>query len=494
MPARRSSWTGTGGGAVVVVIWCVSWVRAGGAAGRGRGRPPGSLLAGALPGELLDGRGVGLVDEARAGEDRLAAADGVRVGLVELQEHDRQVPLEVLLLVDGEQDVAALDVLEERRAEVERRQLRIRARTLDRRLGGGRDVRVQRDDGVERLVGLELGLDLGLGRGDVGRALDLEVGHGAAEALLDTVAALLQADVVLLVDDAEHLLGARVLELGARRLAGDRLRLADVGDRAELLEVLGARVQRDDRDAGGLGLGQRALDRIDVGNRDREAVDLLRDGGVDELGLLLRVVVRRAPDQLDALVLGRLLGALLDDRPERPLVAVGDHGERQPAALGQVDLLTGPAAARGGGAAVVGGVVVVVVAAAAARGDERAEHQQRSQQAANQALHVWVTSLLGAQVDRNSMLLRTSSAGPPSAGGSGPVMATSCSSTSQRSYPASTRRRTTSSIPASPSPSGRNRPSCVAWTSVSSPRPTLPASGAFTSLRWTWPMRSACWR
>ena len=73
---------------------------------------------------------------------------------------------------------------------------------------------------VVGLVGLELGLDLRLGRGDVRRALDLQVGHVAAEALLDAVAALLEADVVLLVDDAEHLLGA--LGLKRRRRPGPR--------------------------------------------------------------------------------------------------------------------------------------------------------------------------------------------------------------------------------------------------------------------------------
>jgi hypothetical protein len=69
-------------------------------------------------------------------------------------------------------------------------------------------------------------------------------------------------------------------------------------------------------------------------------------GRVDELRLLLRVVVGRAPDELDALVLRRLLGALLDDGPERPLVAVRDHREREPAALGLADRRRATAAAR----------------------------------------------------------------------------------------------------------------------------------------------------
>ncbi len=60
----------------------------------------------------------------------------------------------------------------------------------------------------------------------------------AAEALLDAVAALVEADVALLVDDAQDLLGALLLEARARACAGDRLVLADVGDRAERLELV----------------------------------------------------------------------------------------------------------------------------------------------------------------------------------------------------------------------------------------------------------------
>ena len=58
-------------------------------------------------------------DDARAGEDRLAAADGVQVLRVELQHHDRQVALLVLLLVDGEGDLAVLDALDDVGVEVE---------------------------------------------------------------------------------------------------------------------------------------------------------------------------------------------------------------------------------------------------------------------------------------------------------------------------------------------------------------------------------------
>src|SRR3954449_11190088 len=69
-------------------------------------------LAGSLPRELLDCGRVALVNEARPGQYGLTAANRIRVLLEELQEHDRQVALQILLLVDGEHDAAALDVLD----------------------------------------------------------------------------------------------------------------------------------------------------------------------------------------------------------------------------------------------------------------------------------------------------------------------------------------------------------------------------------------------
>src|SRR4051794_20937878 len=87
MLASRSSLTGMGGGAAVVgagpgaielMLITLSSSGAGRPAPRGAGRA-GTLLAGALTGQLLDGRRVGLLDEPGAREDRLAAADGVGV-------------------------------------------------------------------------------------------------------------------------------------------------------------------------------------------------------------------------------------------------------------------------------------------------------------------------------------------------------------------------------------------------------------------------------
>src|SRR4051812_37928452 len=101
--ARRSSPAGWGGGGAtagagvpdvamsVLRITSLSSVWERWAAGRGRRPAARAPLAGALTGELLDGRGVGLLDEPGAREDRLAAADGIRVVLEQLQEHDGQV-------------------------------------------------------------------------------------------------------------------------------------------------------------------------------------------------------------------------------------------------------------------------------------------------------------------------------------------------------------------------------------------------------------------
>src|SRR5215217_4755719 len=436
---------------------------------------PRSLLR-----QLRDRVGVVLGDVAWAGEHGLAAADRVRVGLVQRQEDHRQVALQVLLLVDGELDLARLDRLHDVAAEIERGDLGVRAGALDRVARGDRDVRVEREDCVDRLVRLQLGLDLGQRGLDVVDALDLDV-LDRAEALLGAVAALVEADVRLLVDDAEQLLRARLLELLPGALAGDRLGLADVGDRAELLVVLGAGVQRDDRDARGGRLLQRVADRVGVRCGDRDPVDLLGHRGVDQLRLLLRVVGGLRVLHRDAHLLAGVLRALLRDGPERVAAAVRDHGDRDVLALGQVDVvLTGGRSAP----------VVVVVATAGGREQGQPEHHRKRQQAGAQSCHLTTLSLRGAVLARNSMLACTSSTGPLPTGGSSPVIAASCSSTSQRSYPWASSWSSTSAMLASPRPRGRNRPACVAPISVSSPARYRAATSPSTSLRCTWVTRS----
>ena len=92
--------------------------------------------------------------------------------------------------------------------------------------------------------------------------VDLQVLDVAAERRRRRRAALLEADVAGLLDDAERVLHACLVELLAGSLAGDRLALADVGDRAEVLPLVDAGVDRDDRDAGGDGLLDAVLEAV----------------------------------------------------------------------------------------------------------------------------------------------------------------------------------------------------------------------------------------
>src|SRR5258705_9638329 len=89
-------------------------------------------LAGAVGGELLHRTDVGLVDERRTGQGGLATTDRVAVGLVEPKTVNRQVALQIRLLVDGELNVARLDCPDQVLVGVERRHLRRGSGVLDR--------------------------------------------------------------------------------------------------------------------------------------------------------------------------------------------------------------------------------------------------------------------------------------------------------------------------------------------------------------------------
>src|SRR5918998_1125565 len=339
--ARRSSTTDVvGSTAVAWLLIAISLLL--GARGRrpACSRPPAPYSASPLLRQLLDGVGVALVDEARAGQHRQAAADRVGVLVEQRQEHDRQVPLEVLLLVDGELDLAGLDRLNDVAAEVERGHRRLRARAPHSVARGHGDVRVQGQHGCDRVVRLQLRLDLRQRGRDVRHALHLQVLDFAAVALTGSIAALLEADVALLVDDAEQLAVATGLgQLPAGGLAGHRLVLADVCDRAQLSGFRLAGVQCDDRDAGSLRLLERVPDRVRVRRRGSDPVDLLGHRRVDQLGLALRVVLRLAVLDLDPHVLAGLLRAGLGDRPEGVPLSVGDHGDREITSLAEGDVV-----------------------------------------------------------------------------------------------------------------------------------------------------------
>src|SRR5829696_582086 len=214
--------------------------------GRGTGAPPAAGSAGAGLRQVGDLGRVVLGHEARAGQHRPAAADGVEVGLVLGEQHDRQVALLVLLLVDREVDLPAGDRGDHVGVEVEGGQLGAGAGVRDGGHRHRRDARVQRQHAVDRLVRLQLGLDRRLGGLQVG-PVDLEVLH-LAERLLGAGAALLEPDVAGLVDDAEQLGHALALQPLAGALPGDAFVLPHVGDRSEQDRLVLAGVDGDHRD------------------------------------------------------------------------------------------------------------------------------------------------------------------------------------------------------------------------------------------------------
>jgi hypothetical protein len=186
------------------------------------------------------------------------------------------------------------------------------------------------------------------------------------------LATLVEADVALLVDDAEELLGASPGEPLAGGLARKAFRLADMRHGAHVRVGVQAGVQRDHRDAGVDGLLHRRADGLRIRRGDGEPVDLLGDGGLDHLGLLLGVVVGLAVAHRDAEVLARVFGALLGDGPERAAVAVRDDGDGEVAALRHLDVVVG-------GLRVAAPVVTAAVGgrAAACTGKRGDQHQEQ---------------------------------------------------------------------------------------------------------------------
>ena len=157
------------------------------------------------------------------------------------------------------------------------------------------------------------------------------------------------------------LVSPSVLQSGTDRRSGDGLGLADVGDRAELGRLVDPGVDRDDGNAGSDGGLDAVLEPVRVGHRHHDAVDLVGDRGVDQLGLLGRVGVVRVLHR-DAVVVAGTLGTRLDAVPEG--VAGGSVGDDR------VGVVVAVAAATSG--------VVVVLAGAAAPGQDRDGEQQRA--------------------------------------------------------------------------------------------------------------------
>src|SRR5581483_9482288 len=199
--ASRSS-AGAAGGVAVAACWDIT----GAAAGRLSAPPPSPRLARALRRQLDHLRRVRLVHETRSRQHRLAAADGVRVRVVQVEEHDREISLQVLLLVDREQDVPRGDRFQEVGGEVEARDLCRRLHALRRLVRREADLRVESEDRVDRLVRLELRADLVLCRREILHARHLEPRDAAAERLLRAGEPLLEADVALFVNDDQEVL------------------------------------------------------------------------------------------------------------------------------------------------------------------------------------------------------------------------------------------------------------------------------------------------
>src|SRR6185437_3535838 len=291
------------------------WWRAG---NRRAGRLPACWLPGAVGRELADDGDVGLVDEERPGQRRLAADEDVAVHLVEPERVDRLVALQVGLLVDGELEVTGLDLRRDLRVEVERGDLRLAVGVLDRVDGVQRDRCAQREHEVDAGVLLHLRGDRGAHRRQV-RAVDVDLVVLALERGLRAGATGLELHLALELHDAEHVLEAVLSGARAAGLAGQALVRAEVGQRPRLAVLADAGV---DRLLHGGGDGRR------VGQRDRDAVDLAVDGALDERRLLAGVGVGGVLEVDVVLRRGRLR-ALADDVPERVARrAVRHHRDR----------------------------------------------------------------------------------------------------------------------------------------------------------------------
>ena len=261
--------------------------------------------------------------------------DRVQVGRVEGQQHDRQVALEVLLLVDGEEHVTGRDRLQDVRREVEggeldRPELVGAAQRLERRRGAGR---TQREDAIDVGVGAQRRFDARL---CFGRVVQVDLDHldratRLAQPIGEAAAALVERGIAHFLVDAD-----RVGHAGfAHALAGAEARLvlglADVGQQTELGGDVAAGVHRDDRDTGVDGGLDRVAQRVGVGDRDDETVRIGGDGSVDQLRHFHHVEgVGGLVLDLDAHILGRLIHAVLDHRPERIRgLTVADDDEAQ---------------------------------------------------------------------------------------------------------------------------------------------------------------------
>ena len=202
-------------------------------------------------------RGVVLGRRSRAGEDRLAAADGAQVALVEHQHLHRQVALQVLLLVDREQDVAGRDALDDvagLRSNVASLAFEFAPLIASRAaiaMSG-----LSASTASIGLVGLQLGLDLGQA-GLRCRSVPLTCMFSTSPPKPFLAPSQRSLRPMLPCSWMTHSSFLAPFSLSALPAASPAraLGLADVRERAELLVGVQAGVERDHRDAGVDGLG-----------------------------------------------------------------------------------------------------------------------------------------------------------------------------------------------------------------------------------------------
>ncbi len=173
------------------------------------------------PGIRDDGVHVRLVDDAWAGQDRLATARNEAVQLVVGQEYDRQIALEELLLVDGELHLTGLDRIQDVLREVEGRELDLAGEVelLDGRQRRGRSGGPEGEDAVQRGICLDSGGDRLL---RTGRILEVDLNDlgRPGETLGEALATGVESGVADLLVDAEGVRGASGLQELAGLLAG----------------------------------------------------------------------------------------------------------------------------------------------------------------------------------------------------------------------------------------------------------------------------------
>ena len=165
----------------------------------------------------------------------------------------------------------------------------------------------------------QIGAHLGLHPGRVLAGVDRGRLEVDADRFGEAAAAFERSRVGRVVVHAQERLDARRLRLLARRLAGGVFRLSDVHDRAELRALLlGAGVDRDERNVLRGDLGDRALQHVEVGDRDDHAVVVARGGLFDQTRHVGDIAVRRiAVVGLDVEILVRLFDGVLDGVPPR---------------------------------------------------------------------------------------------------------------------------------------------------------------------------------